>query len=221
MFPTTLPKTLPKRTSMPKTTALIAILLCVIVSSCTTTQTTPTNKPEATPAITPKPSPTTEAGGGFAPPETGDTSTEDFAGTVSAVDTKRTGGEVGVLKEVRTGRHEKFDRVVFEFSGAQTPGYRVEYITKPAQTCGAGDSVAVAGQGDLLVQLSPARAHNEQGQPTITQRERQPNLPLLKEMKLICDFEADVQWVLGVMKANPFRVVELTNPARLVVDIKH
>ncbi|MBA4159064.1 MAG: hypothetical protein H0X65_16535, partial [Gemmatimonadetes bacterium] len=45
--------------------------------------------------------------------------------------------------------------------------------------------------------------------------------PVLKQLTLICDFEAQVEWVLGVSSPNRFRVIELHEPARLVVDVRH
>lgn len=126
-----------------------------------------------------------------------------------------------VLKAVRTGKHESFDRVVFEFAGNVIPGYHVEYIDKPVRDCGAGEVVPLAGEGFLLVKLQPAQAHTEAGVATIQNRQQTPGLPIIKELKLICDFEADVQWVFGLSSPNRYRILELSNPARLVIDIAH
>jgi hypothetical protein len=38
---------------------------------------------------------------------------------------------------------------------------------------------------------------------------------------LTCDFEGKVVFVLGLVSKKPYRVVELQNPTRLVVDVKH
>jgi hypothetical protein len=73
----------------------------------------------------------------------------------------------------------------------------------------------------LIVRLQPANAHTEAGVATVQNRQQNPSLPILKELKLICDFEADVQWILGLSSPNRYRVLELTNPARLVVDVAH
>jgi len=40
-------------------------------------------------------------------------------------------------------------------------------------------------------------------------------------MKLVCDFEGQVEWVLGVVAAGPYRVLASPGPGRLVVDIRH
>ncbi len=69
--------------------------------------------------------------------------------------------------------------------------------------------------------MSPARAHTEDGRSTVTERERMPNLTVLSELELTCDFEAVLTWVLGVESPNRYRVHELTGPPRLVVDVRH
>jgi hypothetical protein len=125
------------------------------------------------------------------------------------------------LRSVRTGRNEGFDRVVFEFDGAQVPGYRIEYVEKPVIKCGSGDPTELSGQGALQVTLTPAQAH-EGGTVTVAERARKPALPALLELKLTCDFEGEVVWALGTPKApQPYRVLELREPTRLVVDVQH
>lgn len=114
-----------------------------------------------------------------------------------------------------------YDRVVFEFTGDSVPGYVVEYATRPAQRCGSGDPVSVAGAGRLVVRFEPARAHDNQGHPSLTAREYTLDLPAVTEMKLICDFEGQVEWLLGVSATAQYRVTELTGPARLVLDVRH
>lgn len=175
----------------------------------------------ATPPVSsPPPSPPllTES---LATPEPGDTSAATFEGTAGAIDKNRANMKPAVLTRVRTGKHEGFDRVVFEFAGNAVPGYHVEYVDKPVRNCGAGEVVPLAGQGFLLIRMQPAQAHTEAGVATIKDRESAPNLPIIKELKLICDFEADVQWVAGLTSPNRYRVLELSNPARLVVDVRH
>jgi hypothetical protein len=36
----------------------------------------------------------------------------------------------------------------------------------------------------------------------------------------VCDFEGNVEWVLGVRHPSRFRVTELSDPWRVVVDVK-
>src|SRR2546430_1332265 len=67
----------------------------------------------------------------------------------------------------------------------------------------------------------PAGGHDDDGNPAPVERDRALGLPAVKEMKLACDFEGQVEWVLGVAGASPYRVSELTGPTRVVVDIRH
>jgi hypothetical protein len=59
------------------------------------------------------------------------------------------------------------------------------------------------------------------GQPTITDRDRHLNCRNLKELVLSCDFEAKLGFVLGLDSKKPYRVVELQNSTRLVIDVKN
>jgi hypothetical protein len=145
----------------------------------------------------------------------------DFEGTAGITDKKNEIKSVAVLKEVRAAQHAGYDRVVFEFEGAELPGYHLEYIDKPVRQCGSGNAVSLKGDAWLEIRFTPAAAHTEDGEPTVKNREQSPNLKIIREMKSTCDFEADVTWVLGAASPNKYRVLELKNPTRLAVDIKH
>lgn len=145
----------------------------------------------------------------------------DFEGTAGITDKRREIKSVAILKEVRTAQHDGYDRITFEFEGAQMPGYRIEYIDEPVRSCGSGDVAPLKGDGWLEIRFQPAQAHSEEGNPTVENRERAANHKIIKELKLTCDFEADVTWVLGVASPNKYRALELKNPTRLAVDIKH
>lgn len=155
-----------------------------------------------------------------------------FAGTMAPVQRVRSfrpGVARPVLRYLDTGAGASpgYDRVVFQFMGGgdSVPGYRVEYTTKPVQRCGSGDPVTVAGAARLIVRFEPAVAHDELGKPTpaSAERHRAPGLPAVLELTLICDFEGQVAWVLGIAAPAEYRVSELTGPARsaLVLDVRH
>ena len=126
----------------------------------------------------------------------------------------------GLLVDVRSARHDGFDRVAFEFAQAR-PGYHVEYIDKPVRRCGSGETTPIAGDGWLEVRFHVAEAHTPSGAPTIAQREQPLALPLVRELEQTCDFEGYVTWVVGVSRPNKYRVITLTRPDRIVVDIEH
>jgi hypothetical protein len=124
------------------------------------------------------------------------------------------------LIEVRTAVHPDFERVVFVFEGDQLPGYKVEYVDRPVRRCGSGEVVELPGDAWISVRLEPSQAHTEAGAPTIVDRARTLNYQNLKALKMICDFEGQVEWVVAVGAPNPYRTLELGARSRLVVDVR-
>jgi hypothetical protein len=121
---------------------------------------------------------------------------------------------------VRTGRHEAYDRTVFDFAGG-TPNYRVEYGT--LYQGGTGNPIPLAGAADLVVTFNPAYAHDiDTGRPTYDiSQVLNPGLPTLRQIKFGEDFEAYVTAGLGLADRVGFRVFQLHNPDRVVVDVAH
>jgi hypothetical protein len=159
-------------------------------------------------------------------PASGQSQDTAFRGTMAAVQRVRSvapGAARPILRAVEAapGPGSGYDRVVFEFAGDSVPGYHIEYTTKPVQRCGSGDPVTVAGTGRLVVRFEPAQAHDERGALLAAERHRTPGLPAVRELELVCDFEGQVEWLLGVATPLPYRVSELTGPARLVLEVKH
>jgi len=143
-----------------------------------------------------------------------------FAGTTAPLQRlrpARPGIPAATLRSVTAASARGYDRVVFELAGDSAPGYRVEYVAGPVRSCGSGDVVSVAGSARLVVHLEPARAHDDQGNP-VPQRDLVPGLPAIREVKLVCDFEGQVEWVLGLRAKQPYRVTELAGT--LLLDVK-
>lgn len=140
--------------------------------------------------------------------------------TAGVRDQVRTVPRPVTLRDVRVGVNQGFDRVVLEFLGSGVPGYRVEYVDRPVHQCGSGDPVPLAGDAWLAITLRGTQAHTEQGQATVSQRERRLDMAIVKELEFICDFEGVVEIVLGVSRPNRYRITELQNPTRLIVDIQ-
>ena len=136
----------------------------------------------------------------------------------------RQGGTATVpatLRGVRAASNpDGFDRMVLDFGDGPVPGWRVAYATRPVMSCGSGEPVQVEGARWLRVRLQTAQAHDDQGQPTVRQRRLPLGMPALREMAIACDFEGEVEVVLGVSAAHPYRVLELANPTRLVIDVQ-
>jgi hypothetical protein len=137
---------------------------------------------------------------------------------ITHVKREAVGHGLRVQRALRVAAHDGYERVVLAFDEA-VPGYHLEYIDRPIRDCGRGEVVEVAGEGWLEVRLFPAAAHTEAGQPTIFQRALQPRLDVVREVERTCDFEGVVSWVIGTATPNRYRVFELSNPPRLVIDI--
>jgi hypothetical protein len=121
------------------------------------------------------------------------------------------------LVAVRAARHPGFDRVVFEFRGA-VPSHRIRYVDRLVQD-GSGNPVSVAGAADLEVVFEGANAHDERGTPTVSPRRFSPNLPAVKEIAQVGDFEAVVSYGIGLDRRRPVEVSTLSGPSRLVIDV--
>lgn len=145
---------------------------------------------------------------------------ERFEGTAGIVSVPRPEAKPAVLRDVRLGDHEGFQRVVFDFGEDPVPGYHLEYVDKPVRQCGSGHVVEVAGDGWLRVRFTPADAHTPEGEPTVVERDRRFATGNVRQLVLLCDFEAQVEWVVGVGSPNRYRVIELSSPNRLVVDVR-
>jgi hypothetical protein len=131
-----------------------------------------------------------------------------------------TGTGPALLTGVRVGRHDAYDRTVFDFTGG-TPGYRVEYA--PLYTEGKGDLVHLEGAQTLSIHFHPAYAHDpETGAPTADLNQvLTPRFPTLRQVKFGGDFEGYVSAGLGLADRVGFRVFTLANPYRVVVDVAH
>ena len=129
--------------------------------------------------------------------------------------------EPPVLVDVRTGEHQGFDRLVFEFDADALPQWRAQWVDIPITDCGSGHVVAVAGTAWLQVRFSGAAAHTPEGRPTSGPRQRRLRHPVLRDLVRTCDFEGEVTWVAGLAARRPFRTDVLASPPRLVVDIAH
>jgi hypothetical protein len=143
----------------------------------------------------------------------------DTAGWTAGL-TAKPGSKVATLMAVRTASHDEFERIVFAFGPEGIPGFKVEYVDRPIHQCGSGEVVDVPGDAWLLIRLEPANAHTEEGAATVADRSRTLDYENMKALKLICDFEAVVEWVVAVGAPNRYRTLELKEPARLVVDVR-
>jgi hypothetical protein len=74
----------------------------------------------------------------------------------------------------------------------------------------------------LLVVLDPAQAHDGQGHPVLQSPPRQSfDYPILRGVVLGGDYEGHVTFGVGLAASTSFRVLEVRDPNRLVIDVHH
>jgi hypothetical protein len=194
---------------VPSRTLVLAALLAAW--ACTTEQ----DQAEAPPAAqTPPPEPV--------PASAVADSTDWTVGSLEAPATI-TAGEfpLPMLSALRTGVQSEHERFVIELeTPGGLPGYHVEYVDRPLYDCGSGEPTYPVGDAWLQIRLEPANAHTEEGQPSAGPRQIAVDQPLIQRIYRTCDFEAVVVLVLAVSEPNPFRVMTLAEPPRIVVDVQ-
>jgi hypothetical protein len=132
--------------------------------------------------------------------------------------------DVTYIKTVRAARHNDFDRVVFEFTG-QIPNYRIEYLKSHFYEGEAG-RVRIKSAGQAFVQLEffvipvsdEQLKFSEAKDFTPKGRLRLGTVQSVKDQAF---FEGYYDFMIGVGLRKPFRISEMSNPSRVVIDFKH
>ena len=135
-------------------------------------------------------------------------------------------GDIAYLTDVEVGDHDGYERVVFTFTEeSPVPAWRVEYVDEVMQP-GSGNPVDVAGEAFLHVILSGGTGVDMSGpefEEVYTGPDRfdgeEAGTSAVAEVVLAGDFEAVMEWGIGVGGERPFRAFPLEDPSRLVVDI--
>ena len=131
--------------------------------------------------------------------------------------TDRSGGSTGLsaqLTSVRTAPHDGYDRVVFEFSGSGIPSYDLTRQDSATFTRDAsGQNVTLDGAAGLKLVFRDADAAS--GIST----DVKPGLKGLREIAQIGSFERVLSYGIGISSSQCVRVLELSGPPRLVVDV--
>jgi hypothetical protein len=131
------------------------------------------------------------------------------------------------VRNVRTGRHACYDRLVVDLAGKRSTGYRVSYV-KVATMDGSGARIPTRGSAVLQIVVK-APAYDAAGRPTYRMKNQ-------KELAAVADYSTfrQVAWggsfegrttlALGVRARLPFQTHVLTGPGnltRLVIDVAH
>ncbi len=125
-----------------------------------------------------------------------------------------------MVKDVRIGQHDTFERVVFELEGSGDPGWHIDYTPKPAQQ-GSGNPIKYDGKTALEVNIDGTAYPFEMGK-------EDPNIGTVEgaggaitEVISSGTFEGRSQFVIGLKRELPYSVEVLRGPTRMVIDIRN
>ncbi|MEV6942184.1 hypothetical protein AB0N07_09295 [Streptomyces sp. NPDC051172] len=131
------------------------------------------------------------------------------------------------VRNVRTGRHTCYDRMVIDIPGAgrNSLGYSVKYVSRLHQD-GSGRLINVGGRAVLEIRVHAPGFDPHTGAPTYPARAGRP-LPgvdvtgyrAFRDTRFAGSFEGDTLLGLGLRARLPFRV--LRTDGHVVVDVAH
>ena len=146
--------------------------------------------------------------------------------TPAAACPRTTGGNASnqaQLVAVRVAHQPGFDRLVFEFGPSTAPGpfgmpaYAVEAASSLSGP--SGQPVAITGNALFGARFQNASTQNPNGTPSYTgSTDLKPTTPLVKEVKIVEDFERVLLWGVGLDHLVCPKVSELAGPFRVVLD---
>lgn len=122
--------------------------------------------------------------------------------------------------KMKVGKHQGYDRVVFEFK-RDLPNYQVNYVKPPIPFSETEEYVKISGKAFVVVSFSLVPypdAPPENYKLEFPRKELK--MPVIQEIKNSDWFEGSLAFAIGLKAKKLYRVQELSNPARLVVDFK-
>jgi hypothetical protein len=133
--------------------------------------------------------------------------------------TDRSGGIAGAaatVYDVRVAHHDGYDRLVIGFPTANAmPQYQLtQQATAHFVRDASGQPVVLSGSSGIRLVLRNADIVS--GVPS----DVKPNLPAIREVARIGNFERVVSYGVGLAMSACFRVLELSGPTRLVIDVQ-
>jgi hypothetical protein len=133
--------------------------------------------------------------------------------------TDKSGGgasAAGTVYDVRVAHHDGYDRLVIGFPTANAmPQYQLTRQTT-AHFVRDASGQPVTLQGNAGIHLVLRNADLVTGAPN----DLRPNLPEIREVEQIGNFERVVSYGVGLATPACFRVLELSGPTRLVIDVQ-
>ena len=127
------------------------------------------------------------------------TSTTTSGPTAHRLCDTKVGSANPVLRGVRFGRHETFDRLAFDFCKPADTTLKATVVKQLTEDA-SGNKVTLQGRYFYAITLAPADAHDTSGRPTVRNRAVTVAGNYMQQYKLIGDFEGVVTYGLGVRR---------------------
>src|SRR5438094_2864272 len=209
--------------------ALLTALGIVVVSACTPQRESAPSPTLVAPSPSASRSPTPTAAPVAtltARPSAPSTSPASPGSSPAAACPRVTGGgssNQAQLAAVRVAHQAGFDRLGFAFGPSTAPGPfgMPAYIVEAASSLSgpSGQPVAIGGNALFGARFQNASTQNPNGTPSYTgSNDIKPTTPLIKEVKLVEDFERVLLWGVGLDHLSCPKVSELAGPFRVVLD---
>jgi hypothetical protein len=127
-----------------------------------------------------------------------------------------TGSAAGTIHDIRVAHHNGYDRLVIGFPTANAmPQYQLNRQTT-AHFVRDASGQPVTLQGSAGIRLVLRNSDIVSGSPS----DLKPNLPEIREVAQIGNFERVVSYGIGLATPACVRVLELSGPTRLVIDVQ-
>ena len=134
--------------------------------------------------------------------------------------TDKSGGAAsaaGTVTGIRIAHHDGYDRLVIDFSSGTTAVPQYDLTRQNSSTFvrdASGQPVTLEGSAGIRAVLRNSDIAS--GVPS----DLKPRLPQIREVANIGNFERVVSYGVGLKTAACFRVLELSGPTRLVIDVQ-
>ncbi len=115
-----------------------------------------------------------------------------------------------------------FDRFIVTFldDAPFLPGYRVQFVDTVPECPQGGVSFAPRGSALLEFHITAARSQRDDGSTAIPRRSLRGVSDDVLGLHNTCDHQGGVTWVFDLAGPTSYRLLELVNPTRLVVDVQ-
>ena len=208
--------------------AALVLILPALLAACSASVPGTAGKTPARPA--------SSASGLTASPAAGPAVTSAPSSSSFACSNQLSGGTPSLvqLTDVRVASHPGFDRITFQFAGAGSypatgraavPVYKLAMLPSPNFVRDpSGLGLQLAGSAGLRVVFQGASDYDS----TMSDAPRtykgsldiHAGLPAVREVAQVGDFERVLSWGAGLASSPCLRTTELSNPSRLVIDVR-